>query len=121
MDFPEDCPEGMRLLKVRGCTFRPFHTHRIKIYLLSLFLYDFDLLSISPFFLVTLIAAIQDEERLATLDELERARLALLQSLASLPFVIDTPTLESRKANLEVKPEARSSTTGPAAIVARPS
>ncbi len=44
----------------------------------------------------------QDEERLATLGELERARLALLQSLASLPFLIDTPTLEARKANLEV-------------------
>jgi hypothetical protein len=44
----------------------------------------------------------QDEERLATLGELERARLALLQSLSSLPFVIDTPTLEARKANLEV-------------------
>jgi hypothetical protein len=47
---------------------------------------------------------VQDEERLATLAELERARIALLQSLASLPFVIDTPTLEARKANLEVIP-----------------
>jgi hypothetical protein len=33
---------------------------------------------------------------------LQRARLDLLKELSSLPFLIDTPTLEAKKANLEV-------------------